>query len=145
MCIRSCGLWECNRGMPQSSVQVWSVYMQFNVKGFKIITLHSNFQTFLQHFTKKIWYWSFCIEYENNMMSHHIEEVLAIKWCTVSIWIPYIMRLIVIQLQRQNSLVFSWFSSVKNYSAIHIFLHYEGWKLCRAHFLKCPTPQIIIK
>jgi hypothetical protein len=34
-------------------VQVCSVHMHFNVKGFKIITLHSNFQTFLQHFTQK--------------------------------------------------------------------------------------------
>ena len=23
-----------------------------------------------------------CIEYEDNMMSHYIEELLAIKWCT---------------------------------------------------------------
>ena len=34
-------------------VQLWSVRMHFNVNGFKIITLHSNFQTFLQHFTRK--------------------------------------------------------------------------------------------
>jgi hypothetical protein len=36
-----------------TSVQVCGVHMHFTVKGFKIITLHSNFQTFLQHFTKK--------------------------------------------------------------------------------------------
>ena len=36
------------------NVQVWSVHMHFNVKGFKIIRLHSNFQTFLQHSTNKI-------------------------------------------------------------------------------------------
>ena len=35
---------------PTSSVQVWSVHMHVSVKGFKMITLHSNF---LQHFTKK--------------------------------------------------------------------------------------------
>ena len=32
--------------------EVWTC-MHFKVKGFKIITLHSNFQTFLQHFTKQ--------------------------------------------------------------------------------------------
>ena len=35
------------------SVQVWGVHMHFNVKGFNIITLHSNFQTLFQHFTQK--------------------------------------------------------------------------------------------
>ena len=65
------------------SVKVWSIHMYFNVKGFKIIILHSNFQTFLKHFTKKeTWYWPFCIEHDNNMMSHYIEEIHAIKWCT---------------------------------------------------------------
>ena len=34
---------------------------------------------------KKLWYWPFCIECENNMMSHYIEEVHAIKWCTKTI------------------------------------------------------------
>ena len=38
---------------PGASVQVWSVDMHFNVKGFKTIKLHSNFPTFLQHFTKE--------------------------------------------------------------------------------------------
>ena len=53
----------------------------FQCEGFKIITLHSNF--FLQHFTKKnqTSYWLFCIEYENNMISHYFEEVYAIKQC----------------------------------------------------------------
>ena len=31
------------------SGQVWSVHMQFNVKCFKLVTLHSNFQALLQH------------------------------------------------------------------------------------------------
>jgi len=71
-------------------VQVWSVYMHSNVKGFKIITLHSNFQFFfLHHFTpKKTWYWLFCIEYQNNMMSHYIEKLYALKWCAKIISIP---------------------------------------------------------
>ena len=38
---------------PGIRVQVERVHMHFNVKGFKIITLHSIFQSFLQHFTKK--------------------------------------------------------------------------------------------
>ena len=103
------------------SVKVWSVHMHFNVKGFKIITLHSNFHTFLQHFTKKTWYWLFSIEYETNMMSHYIEEVHAIKWCTKIILISYIMHLIIIQLQRHSPSVFGQFPSVKNSSSIHIF------------------------
>jgi hypothetical protein len=37
--------------VPCTNVQVWSMHMHFNVKGLQIITLHSNFQTFLQHFT----------------------------------------------------------------------------------------------
>jgi hypothetical protein len=37
----------------RTSVQVWSVQLHFNVKGFKMITLHSNFQTFLQHSQKR--------------------------------------------------------------------------------------------
>ena len=55
-----------------------------NVKGFKIITLHSNFQTFFFfcNTSQKNWYWPLCIEYENNMKSHYIEEVHGIKWCT---------------------------------------------------------------
>ena len=69
-------------------VQVWSVHMHFNVKGFKIITLHSNFQIFLQHFTKlKTWYGigqPFRIEYEN------IEEAYAIKWCTNFIFLSFL-------------------------------------------------------
>ena len=50
--------------------------------GLKTMTLYSNFQAFLQHFTKETWHWPFCIEYENSMTSHYIEEVHAIKWCT---------------------------------------------------------------
>ena len=62
-------------------VQVWSVHMHSNVEGFKIITLHLNFQIYLQHFTKiKTWYWLLCIECESKMMFHYIEEVHAIKW-----------------------------------------------------------------
>ena len=105
-------------GLP--SVQVWSVqYMHFGVKGFEIITLHSNFQTFLQHFTqKKPWYGPFCIKYENNLISHYIEEVHAIKVCTKSIKIPYIMHLIIIQLWSQSPPIFGQISSVKNSSLI---------------------------
>ena len=33
----------------------------------------------LQHSTKKTWYWSFYIEYENTMMSRYIERVHAVK------------------------------------------------------------------
>ena len=66
------------------------------------MTLHSNFQTLLQHFQKKTWYWPFCIEYENNMISHYIKEVHAIKWCIKIISIPIKMHLIIIQLQRQS-------------------------------------------
>ena len=57
-----------------------------------------NFQTFLQHFTKETLCWPFCIEYEKNTMSHHIEEVHAIKWWTKFIWITHRMHLIVVQL-----------------------------------------------
>ena len=85
-------------------VQVWSVHMHFDVKGFKMITLHSNFQTYLQPFTNKTtWNWPFRIEYENNMMSHYIEEVHAIKWCTKT---PYIMHIIIISNSKGKALRF---------------------------------------
>ena len=40
-------------GWGGGSVQVWSVHMHSNVKSFKIITLHSNIPTYLQHFKEK--------------------------------------------------------------------------------------------
>ena len=49
-------------------------------------------------------------------MSHYIEEVYAIKWCTKLIQIPYIMHLYIIQLQRQSPSVFGPIPSVKNSS-----------------------------
>ena len=49
------------------------------------------------------WYWLFCIEYKNSMMSHYIEEVHAIEWCTTIVQISYIMHLIINQLQRKSS------------------------------------------
>ena len=71
------------RSTTVHSFQVWNVHMQFNVKWLqnnhtslnlskKIATLH----------WKETWYWPFCIEYENNLMSHYIEEVHGIEWCT---------------------------------------------------------------
>ena len=44
----------------------------------------------------------FCIEFENNMMSQYIEGVHAIQWCTKTIYIPYIMDLVIIQLHMQS-------------------------------------------
>jgi hypothetical protein len=40
------------------------------------------FKLFVKQFTKKTWCWPFCIKSENKLMSHYIEEVHAIKWCT---------------------------------------------------------------
>jgi hypothetical protein len=56
------------------------VHMHLNVKGFNnnhtSLKISNFFATLHQ---KKTWYWLFCIEYENYMMSHYIEEVNAIK------------------------------------------------------------------
>ena len=57
------------------------------------------------------------------MMSHFIEEVHAIKRCTEVIWIPYIMHLIVIQLQRQSSSGFLVDFQVSKTLAQFIFFH----------------------
>jgi len=84
------------------------------------MTLHSNFQTLLQHFQKKTWYWPFCIEYENNMISHYIKEVHAIKWCIKIISIPIKMHLIIIQLQRQSPPVDFQVSKILAQSTISI-------------------------
>jgi hypothetical protein len=48
-------------------------------------------------------------------MSHYIEGVHAINWCT------NVMRLIIIQSQRQSLPIFGQFPSVQNYSLIRTF------------------------
>ena len=59
--------------------------MHFDVKGFKIITLRSNFQFFSQYFTqkkekeKRLNIDHICIEYENNVISRYIEDVHRAK------------------------------------------------------------------
>ena len=130
-------MWENPRsvGSTQPNVQGWSLYMHFNVKGFKIFTLHSNFQTFFCNtsFSFYFWYWLFCIEYEHNVMSHYIEEVHATKWCTKIIYVLYIMHLIIIQLQRQSPPVFGRFPSVKGFSPIYVF----HWKTAQWHSHQC--------
>ena len=59
-CICKCAIFvrttHCKAGIdwgPVFKFEVCTLHMHFNVKGFKIITLHSDFQTFLQHFTRK--------------------------------------------------------------------------------------------
>jgi hypothetical protein len=69
---------------------VWYMCIVFKVQVCTCISMwraskeSSHFtQTFLQRFTKKwTWYWLFCIEYGNSMMSQYIEEVHAMLWCT---------------------------------------------------------------
>ena len=76
---------------------------------------------------KQPWYLRFCVEYEKNMKSHYIEEVHAIKWCTYITQIPYILYLIIIQLQRQCPLLFCQFFKCQNVSPIHISHQKTAW------------------
>ena len=91
--------------------------LQNNHTSFKLSNLFCN--TSPQNLLLDVLYWK--NKNTIKLISHYIEEVHAINWCTIIIWISHIMHLIIIQLQRQSPPSFCRFLSVNFFSLIHIF------------------------
>ena len=71
-CLEQCSSLECAHAFQCEGL------LQNNHTSLK---LHSDLFICNTSPKKHTWCWLCCIEYENNMMSHHFEEVHAIKGC----------------------------------------------------------------